>query len=142
MHRVAAAALALLLAPLPAAAQSWYRINVSSLGVQYVDLDSIVPQGDFLRGTELTVLRTRIGKTDYKYVTTVILYDCRNRSLRLLTMEGFDRNNASSGPFRDAEEAEFAPPEAGSPGEVSLNFICNVDRGKAVAIADPLKDPI
>jgi len=136
----AATLFAAMLAPLPAAAQQWYRINVSALGVQYVDLDSIVPDGAVLRGSEFTVLRMKLGNGDFKYIATVMQYDCKGRSVRLLTMEGFDAKNVSSGPFADAEEDAFGPVEPGSPGAVALDFVCGTDRSKGVAVTDPRKD--
>ena len=137
MKLILAAALAALLAPLPAAAQDWYRISDSDIGVQYVDLASIKPDGDYLLASEFMALKTPMR--GFSFVATTIRYDCKARLVGLVRMEAFKSKTESTGPIPDAEQPLEAV-TAGSPGDAALTFVCNVDRKGGVRVQDPWTD--
>ena len=133
------AALVALLAPVPAMAQQWYRVATNDLGTQYVDLASIVPDGDYLRAAEIAVY-VEPRESGAKYIATVAQYDCRGRRAHFVRFEPFTSANVSLGVLNDPDQGEFVESAPDSPGQRSLDFICNVDRGGAVLVEDPRTD--
>jgi hypothetical protein len=138
LHILAGAAFAALLAPLPAAAQDWYRLERGDAGVQYIDLSSIRPEDGYLSASAFMVLDAPMR--GYTYFATTMQYDCKARAVRLMRMVAYQSKDSSTGDIANAAEQEFGPVNPGSPGDAAMNYVCNLDRSHAVKVQDPWTD--
>lgn len=139
MRFLIAAALAVLLAPVPAAAQDWYRVGSKDNGTQYIDLASVKPDGDYLRANGVAIFSPPTENAKMARAVTIAQYDCKARTLHVLRFEAYGVDGAQLIALDDPE-AGFMSADKGTPFGMSLDFICNLDRSKAVRVADPLKD--
>ncbi|MEZ0241997.1 MAG: surface-adhesin E family protein [Sphingomonas sp.] len=140
MRMLAAAALAALLAPLPAAAQDWHRVGGRENGTQYIDLASIKPDGELLRANGVAVFAPVEGYEGPARVVTIAQFDCKASGIHFLRFEAYARDGALLEALDNPHEG-FVTASPGTPFGDSLDFVCNLDRSRAARVADPLKEP-
>ena len=132
-------AAALLLAPLPAAAQDWYRIVKVGDATWYVDAASITKNGQWTNARKIGIYDAA-DDDGTKSVAFEAEFDCAARKERFVNFTSFKSDRTASGPF--------AAPDGGKLHDLKPNtafgfigdFVCNVDRKGAVRVADPYSD--
>ncbi|MEZ0241998.1 MAG: surface-adhesin E family protein [Sphingomonas sp.] len=137
MYRVSAA-LALLLAPLPAAAEDWFRLKpISDTGYNFVDLDSIHVQGKLVVAHSLSVHLPTIPDTRFRWMWIEAEYDCAENAARFLSIRGYDTDREMIADIDRPLGDQFLPAQPGSDGNAITAFICNTSREGAVRVSDP-----
>jgi len=139
MYRVLATALALLLVPLPAAAEDWYRLPVTGdAGYSFVDLDSLKAQPDgHVIATSLSIHMPVIPGTRFRWMLIGGEYDCSARSTHFLSVKGYGPDRQLLAEVGEIYEARFVPAQAGTEAEAIMDFVCNVSRKDALRVSDP-----
>ncbi|MEZ0241995.1 MAG: surface-adhesin E family protein [Sphingomonas sp.] len=135
-----AAALAALLAPLPAAAQKWYRVADGTETRSYIDLDSIRPEGELLVAQTFSVLLTPTPGSPVHWVLTTTAFDCKGHRGRLDLVIGYDAKRGEVFNRPNFDGGKFRPHGPGTDSVNMSDFVCNVARENAVLVADPWTD--
>lgn len=134
----AALAIAALLAPLPASAEDWFRLKpVSGIGYNFVDLDSVHKQGEFIVAQSISVHMPVIPGTQFRWMWIEAEYDCDAGAAHFLKVKGFGEDRGLISEFSEPMGSTFVPARSGSDGETITNFVCNADREGAVRVSDP-----
>lgn len=138
MYRICAAALALLLAPLPAAAEDWYRLPVTGdAGYSFVDLDSVQAKDGHVLATSLSIHMPVIPGTRFRWMLIEGEYDCAARSTHFLHVKGFSPERELLAEVGEIYGGRFIPAGAGTEADAIVDFVCNVSRKDAVQVRDP-----
>jgi hypothetical protein len=116
------------------ATAAWVKVSVSDAGTGYVDPATIRRTGDKITMTELTDYKIVPDATlPYKSVKRQYEFDCKEMTMRALTMSAFsgpmgkgDADNTASTPSSD-----WMSVIAGSVGEIMWRVACR-KRGRLV----------
>jgi hypothetical protein len=138
MRLLSAAALIALIAPLPAAAQDWYRVGPRDDGAQYVDLASIRSDGAWLRANGMMIFTPESGDTGPVRAMTIAQFDCKAGSIHFVRFEAYSQAGKLLEASDNPEEG-FTPAKKGTPFGDAVDFVCNRDRSQSERVADPLK---
>jgi hypothetical protein len=139
MYRVSAA-LALLLAPLPAQAQHWVRIWSSEETRSYLDVDSIRKDGDLIVATTMSaILVPPDGAPKVSWVIWTTEYRCSDRMGHFTRFETLDKDRNSLFAQDDPDQGRYRP-ALRNDAAASMDYVCGVDRSMAVPVADPFTD--
>lgn len=144
MYRVFAAALvlvgALLLAPLPAQAQNWYRVWSGDQTRSYVDLDSLQVKGDLIVADSFSVILTPPdAANNVRWVLWTTEFRCSDRRGHFVRMVGLDADRIEIFAEDDPDHGGYRAAEHDDATQ-TMDFVCGINRDKAVKVADPWTD--
>lgn len=131
-------AAALLLAPLPAAAQDWHRLApIRENSYAFVDLDSVETQGDLLVATTLNTRMPVVPETNFRWIWLRAEYDCAGNRARILEFKAYDPDRKLAVELDRPDGDGFRPALPDTDAAKLMDFICARDRGGAVKVSDP-----
>lgn len=133
------AAAVTLLAPLPAAAQDWYRLTRTDEFTDYVDKDSIRQDGDWTVVTLLTISAAP-GPGDPASTSADIQIDCRAQTLMLASFSAFGPDKALLGTAEWPEQRKVHPIEKRSAFGNLAAYACSPDRPGGTKVSEPYAD--
>jgi len=140
MRLLLAAALFMAFAPLPAAAQQWYRVSDGDEIRSYVDLDSLSEEDGLLHAETLSKALIPLPDSPVRWIRTTVRFDCAGRRSYLGRVIFYDAKRTEIFNEEDPDKGKARPVVAGTDAVNMIGFACNVDRDKAVPIADPWTD--
>ena len=146
-------AVAALLAPLPAAAQTvslpsvadhlpvtpaWYRLPAAGDTRTYIDLANIRSEGDVRIATNISLMLGDDADNPIRWVEAVMEYDCAARKGHFLEIKGYDKDRALVG--RNGPDDAWRSAAPGTDAANSIDFVCGQNREASVQVADPWAD--
>jgi len=131
-----------LLAPAAASAAlaaNWYRVAMGDTAAWYVDTNSIKANGPWTAAREYSV-NFEVSARGVKTASSDVEIDCKARTMRYLHFSAYNAAGAETASLDKPDQLEVHDIEASTVSADIADFICNVDRGKAVRVADPKTD--
>lgn len=135
------AALAVMLAPVPAMAQQWYRVSDGEELRSYVDLASLKKEGDLVGAETMLAVVKAIPGNDVRWLRSTVKFDCTGRRTYIVRAVAYDENRQVLTTLEDPDKGAPRPVKEGTDAVFMLGYACNTNRNGAVRVADPMNDP-
>lgn len=136
-------AAAVMLAPVTATATlaaRWYRVTQGTTGTWYIDMNSIKQNGQWTSARQMQVTFEVDPQNGDKAAWSDTDFDCQARTVRYMHFASIDAKDAELFSADLPDQGKIHPIEPKSVVGVIADFVCNVSRSEAVAVAEPLTD--
>ena len=127
---------------LSAAAADWYRVGETDDTRSYIDLASIVQDGQWTRAEEWAEYVPVASSTGVKRVRTILETDCAARQIRIAHFTAINEDGSIAVELDMPEQGRLHPAVSGSLFGDVADFVCGTDRSRAVRVSDPMTDPL
>ena len=122
-----------------AADPDWRRVTASARTRTYIDHASIRGEG-ILTADSFSAVLAILPDNPIRYTRITARYDCAAHRVQVLVFIGYGADRAELINTSETERSDWGEPGPGTDAAKLIDYVCGVDRDKAVPAADPWTD--